>query len=37
MQAQEIRNKFVEYFKQHGHQALPSSSLVPKDDPYVAV
>lgn len=33
MQTQEIRNKFVEYFKQHGHQALPSSSLVPKDDP----
>ncbi|MDE2001050.1 MAG: alanine--tRNA ligase [Patescibacteria group bacterium] len=34
MKASEIRKKFLEYFKQHGHAVVPSSSLVP-DDPSV--
>ncbi len=29
----DLRNKFIEYFKRHGHQAVASSSLVPADDP----
>ncbi|MBQ3172347.1 MAG: alanine--tRNA ligase, partial [Mailhella sp.] len=31
--AKEIRHKFLEYFRKHGHAIEPSSSLVPKDDP----
>jgi alanyl-tRNA synthetase len=33
MKAVEIRRSFLEYFKRQGHQVLPSSSLVPADDP----
>jgi alanyl-tRNA synthetase len=33
MLASEIRAKFLEYFERNGHVVLPSSSLVPKDDP----
>ena len=29
----QIRDKFIAYFSQHGHQAVSSSSLVPADDP----
>ncbi len=29
----DIRQKFIDYFKSHGHQAVASSSLVPADDP----
>src|SRR5438874_12799990 len=29
----EIRRKFLEFFKARGHQEVPSSSLVPADDP----
>ncbi|MBC3765070.1 alanine--tRNA ligase [Neptunicella marina] len=29
----EIRNTFLDYFAQHGHQKVSSSSLVPADDP----
>ncbi|MFC4699879.1 alanine--tRNA ligase [Glaciecola siphonariae] len=29
----DIRRAFIEYFNKHGHQAVPSSSLVPHDDP----
>ncbi|MFC3095016.1 alanine--tRNA ligase [Alteromonas sediminis] len=29
----DIRQKFIEFFKQNGHQAVASSSLVPADDP----
>ncbi len=29
----DIRQKFIDYFKRHGHQAVDSSSLVPADDP----
>jgi alanyl-tRNA synthetase len=33
MTAAEIRRRFLDYFRQHGHALLPSSSLVPSDDP----
>jgi alanyl-tRNA synthetase len=33
MQASEIRRRFIEYFKRQGHQPVPSSSLLPADDP----
>ncbi|MEE9208013.1 MAG: alanine--tRNA ligase [Gemmatimonadota bacterium] len=33
MKAHEIRSRFVEYFEAKGHLHLPSSSLVPEDDP----
>jgi alanyl-tRNA synthetase len=34
MTSNEIRNKFLEFFKQKGHTVVPSSSLIP-DDPTV--
>lgn len=34
MTSQEIRTKFLEFFKEHGHAIVPSSSLIP-DDPSV--
>ncbi|GMV04801.1 MAG: alanine--tRNA ligase [Gemmatimonadota bacterium] len=33
MKAAEIRQKFLEYFRERGHEVCPSSSLVPSDDP----
>lgn len=33
MKSFEVRDKFLEYFKKNGHAIVPSSSLVPKDDP----
>jgi alanyl-tRNA synthetase len=33
MTGNEARRKFLDYFKQHGHQVVRSSSLVPHDDP----
>lgn len=35
MTVQDIREKFLKYFESKGHQILPSSSLIPKDDPSV--
>jgi alanyl-tRNA synthetase len=29
----EIRASFIEFFARHGHEAVPSSSLVPRNDP----
>jgi len=29
----EIRQQFLDYFKQHGHEIVPSSSLIPLNDP----
>lgn len=29
----EIRSRFLDFFRERGHAVLPSSSLVPKDDP----
>jgi alanyl-tRNA synthetase len=33
MKAAEIRQKFLDYFHERGHEVRPSSSLVPTDDP----
>ena len=33
MKGNEIRSRFLEYFKKNSHQIVESSSLVPKDDP----
>ena len=33
MRSAEIRSSFLEYFRQKGHTIVPSSSLVPHDDP----
>ena len=33
MLSREIRSSFLEYFRQHGHTVVPSSPLVPHDDP----
>ena len=30
---QELRRAFIRYFEQHGHQAVPSSPLIPQADP----
>jgi len=31
--AQEIRTRYVEYFRERGHAVVPSAPLVPRDDP----
>jgi len=33
MHSREIRSSFLEYFQRHGHTIVPSSPLVPGDDP----
>jgi len=33
MTASEIRRSFLQYFERHGHRIVPSSSLVPHEDP----
>ncbi|MBW1861333.1 MAG: alanine--tRNA ligase, partial [Deltaproteobacteria bacterium] len=33
MDFREIRQKFLDYFKAHGHEIVGSSSLIPRDDP----
>ena len=33
MKSSEIRSSFLEFFRGHGHQVVPSSPLVPGDDP----
>ncbi|WP_042501622.1 alanine--tRNA ligase [Thermaerobacter marianensis] len=33
MPAAEIRRRFLRFFERHGHTIVPSSSLIPKDDP----
>lgn len=35
MKAIDIRNKYLNYFKSHGHQVIPSASLIPENDPSV--
>jgi alanyl-tRNA synthetase len=33
MTGSEVRQSFLDYFARHGHEVVPSSSLVPADDP----
>jgi len=33
MSASDVRSAFLEYFREHGHTVVPSSSLVPGNDP----
>ncbi|MDO9230939.1 MAG: alanine--tRNA ligase-related protein [bacterium] len=33
MTANELRTKYLEFFKQRGHQIVPSGSLIPENDP----
>src|ERR687890_765427 len=33
MNSREIRGSFLNYFERHGHRSVPSSPLVPADDP----
>ena len=35
MKSEEIRNKFLEFFKSKNHKVIPSSPLVPEEDPTV--
>src|SRR3989338_678941 len=35
MQSDEIRKRFLEFFKKRGHAIIPSASLVPENDPSV--
>ena len=35
MKAIEIRNKYLNYFKNHGHKVIPSAPLIPENDPSV--
>ena len=35
MKAIEIRNKYLKFFERHGHKIIPSSSLIPENDPSV--
>jgi len=35
MQSTDIRSSFLEYFKKNGHAILPSSSLIPHNDPTI--
>ncbi|MFH1336710.1 MAG: alanine--tRNA ligase-related protein, partial [Candidatus Zixiibacteriota bacterium] len=33
MKSDQIREKFLEFFKERDHKIYPSSSLIPRDDP----
>ena len=35
MKAIEIRNKYLDFFKNHGHSIIPSAPLIPENDPSV--
>ncbi len=35
MQSEEIRKRFLQFFKERGHAIIPSASLVPENDPSV--
>ena len=35
MKAIEIRRKYLEFFKNHGHCIIPSAPLIPENDPSV--
>ncbi|MCY4644101.1 MAG: alanine--tRNA ligase [Bacteriovoracales bacterium] len=33
MKSRDLRERFTDYFARHGHHKIPSSSLIPEDDP----
>ena len=35
MNAIELRNKYLDFFKRHGHKVIPSAPLIPENDPSV--
>ena len=35
MTSKELREKYLEFFKKHGHKVIPSASLIPENDPTV--
>ncbi len=35
MNSSELREKFLNFFKKHGHKIIPSASLIPENDPTV--
>jgi alanyl-tRNA synthetase len=35
MKSSELRTKYLEFFKKHGHKIIPSASLIPENDPTV--
>ena len=35
MKSSELRTKYLEFFKKHGHRIIPSASLIPENDPTV--
>ena len=35
MKVIEIRNKYLKFFKEHGHKVIPSAPLIPENDPSV--
>ena len=35
MNALELRNKYLDFFKRHGHKVIPSAPLIPENDPSV--
>lgn len=35
MRAYELRRKYIEFFKRHGHKEIPSAPVVPENDPTV--
>lgn len=35
MKANELRQKYLDFFKEHGHAIIPSASLIPDNDPTV--
>ena len=36
MKAIDIRRKYIEFFKRHGHKEIPSAPLIPENDPSVS-
>ncbi|HPJ39415.1 MAG TPA: alanine--tRNA ligase-related protein, partial [Spirochaetota bacterium] len=33
LQVKDLRDSFIDFFREHNHKIVPSSPLIPKDDP----